>query len=99
MSCQKHCAGSKVKTLHDDLRAASKPQNRAASPPSWRDQPMGFSVGDRLVGVSTRATGRSSTAPARGIRHGVIRNGIYLAPSAPGRSSERADERQRARGR
>jgi len=65
MSRQKHCAGSKVKTLHDELRAASKPQNRAASPPSWRDQPMGFSVGDRLVGVSTRATGRSSTAPAR----------------------------------
>jgi hypothetical protein len=41
MSRQKHCAGSKVKTLHDDLRAASKPQNRAASPPSWRNQPMG----------------------------------------------------------
>ena len=56
----KQCAGGEMKTLHDDLRAASTPQNRAASPPSWRNQPMGLSVGDRLAAVSDasyRSTG------------------------------------------
>jgi hypothetical protein len=38
---EKQSAEGDVKTLHDDLPAARAPQNRAASSPEWRDQPMG----------------------------------------------------------